>query len=174
MVIYYCKIKRQRKGNRTMTKTIAPMPISYIYDANHPRSHYLIKGENTYKNGGEFSEVVCKVIRGFEAVKDANTPFDKGSDIEETKTSIKSNGCGLTDEKLADNKEEFLAKYFERTHSTNVDYVVIIDDEVTIYNMNMDEFREFTNEFAKWDKHSTKVRIKTTSKMIKWFEEKVA
>jgi hypothetical protein len=40
--------------------------------------------------------------------------------------------------------------------------------------MNMDEFREFTNEFAKWDKHSTKVRIKTTSKMIKWFEEKVA
>lgn len=157
-----------------MTKTIAPMPISYIYDANHSRSHYLIEGMETYKNGGEFAEIVCKAIRGFKAVKDANTPFDKGSDIEETKTSIKSTGCGLTDEKLADNRDDFLAEYFRRTHSTNVDYVIIIDEEVIIYNMNMNEFKEFTNEFAKWDKYSTKVRINTTCKMIKWFEEKVA
>ena len=157
-----------------MTKTIAPMPISYIYDANHSRSHYLIEGMETYKNGGEFAEIVCKVIRGFEGVKDANTPFDKGSDIEETKTSIKSTGCGLTDEKLADNKDEFLAKYFERTHSTNVDYVDIQNDEVTIYNMNMNEFREFTNKFATWDKHSKKVRINTTNKMRVWFDERVA
>lgn len=157
-----------------MKKTVAPMPINYIYDADHARSHYMIEGENTYKNGGEFAEVVCKAIRGFKAEKDANTPFDKGSDIEETKTSIKSNGCGLTDEKLADNKEDFLAEYFRRTHSTNVDYVVIIDEEVTIYNMNMKEFREFTRTFAQWDKHSTKVRIKTSAKMIKWFEERIA
>ena len=157
-----------------MTKTIATMPINYTYDADHARSHYLIEGETAHKNGGEFAEIVCKAVRGFEAVKDANTKFDKGSDIEETRTSIKSSGCGLTDEKLADNREDFLAEYFRRTHSTNVDYVIIIDDEVIIYNMNMDEFKEFTNEFAKWDKHSTKVRIKTSTKMIKWFEEKVA
>lgn len=157
-----------------MTKTIATMPISYRYDADHARSHYLIEGETAYKNGGEFAEIVCKAIRGFKAEKDANTPFDKGSDIEETRTSIKSNACGLTDEKLADNKADFLAEYFRRTHSTNVDYVIIIDEEVTIYNMNMNEFKEFTNEFAKWDKHSQKVRIKTTSKMVKWFEERVA
>ena len=157
-----------------MKKTIAEMPISYKYDAEHPRSHYLVEGETTYKNGGEFAEIVCKAVRGFKAEKDANTPFDKGSDIEETKTSIKSNKCGLTDEKLADNKEDFLAEYFRRTHSTNVDYVVIVDDIVTIYNMDMNEFKEFTSEFATWDKHSTKVRINTTSKMIKWFEERVA
>ena len=157
-----------------MTKTIAIMPINYTYDANHPRSHYLIEGETTHKNGGEFSEVVCKAIRGFEPKKDANTKFDKGSDIEETRTSIKSSGCGLTDEKLADSKEDFLAEYFRRTHSTNVDYVIIIDEEVTIYNMNMEEFKEFTANFATWDKHSTKVRIKTSGKMIKWFEERVA
>lgn len=157
-----------------MTKTVATMPITYTYDADHARSHYLIEGETTHKNGGEFAEIVCKAVRGFKAVKDANTKFDKGSDIEETRTSIKSSGCGLTDEKLADNKADFLAEYFRRTHSTNVDYVIIIDDEVTIYNMDMSEFKEFTNEFAKWDKHSTKVRIKTSSKMIKWFEERVA
>ena len=40
--------------------------------------------------------------------------------------------------------------------------------------MDMNEFKEFTNEFAKWDKHSEKVRIKTSGKMIRWFEEKVA
>ena len=174
MVSYNCQRKEIKKGNRTMTKTIATMPITYTYNAERKGAHYLIDGRTNYVNGGEFAEIVCKAIRGFEAVKDANTKFDKGSDIEETRTSIKSNGCGLTDEKLADNREDFLARYFERTHSTNVDYVVIIDDEVSIYNMNMNEFREFTNEFAKWDKHSEKVRIKTSGKMIKWFEEKVA
>ena len=157
-----------------MTKTIATMPINYTYNAEKKSAHYLIEGIEGYKNGGEFAEIVCKAVRGFKAEKDANTPFDEGSDIEETRTSIKSHACGLTDRKLADNKENFLAEYFRRTHSTNVDYVVIIDDEVSIYNMNMSEFREFTNEFAKWDKHSQKVRIKTTVKMIKWFEEKVA
>ena len=157
-----------------MKKIVAQMPINYTYDAEHKRSHYKVEGEETYKNGGEFAEVVCKAVRGFEAVKDANTKFDEGSDIEETRTSIKSNGCGLTDEKLADNKEDFLNEYFKRTHSTNVDYVVIIDDIVTIYNMDMNEFRTFTNEFAKWDKHSIKVRIKTTVKMLNWLEERVA
>lgn len=157
-----------------MTKTTATMPINYYYNAEKKSAHYLIEGETTYKNGGEFAEIVCKAIRGFEAVKDANTKFDKGSDIEETSTSIKSNGCGLTDEKLADNKEDFLKIYFERVHSTNVDYVIIDEDVVNIYNMNMKEFKEFTNEFAKWDTYSKKVRIKTTLKMRNWFEERVA
>lgn len=157
-----------------MNKTVAMMPINYRYDANHPHSHYMIEGETTYKSGGEFAEVVCKVIRGYDAVKDANTPFDEGSDIEETRTSIKSTGCGLTDRRIADNREDYLSEYFRLTHSTNVDYVVIVDDEVTIYNMDMDEFKEFTNEFAKWDKHDKKIRIRTTGKMIKWFEERVA
>ena len=157
-----------------MTKTIATMPINYTYNAEKRNAHYLIEGIDGYKNGGEFAEIVCKAIRGYKAEKDANTPFDEGSDIEETRTSIKSNACGLTDKKLADNREDFLAEYFRRTHSTNVDYVVIIDDEVTIYNMDMREFKEFTSKFATWDKHSTKVRIKTSGKMIKWFEERVA
>ena len=157
-----------------MKKTFSPMPINYTYDASHARAHYLIDGENSYKNSGEFCEIVCKAVRGFKAEKDANTPFDKGSDIEETRTSIKSHGCGLTDRKLADNKEDFLAEYFRLTHSTNVDYVVIINDEVSIYNMNMNEFKEFTAEFAKWDKHSKKVRIKTSGKMIQWLEERAA
>lgn len=157
-----------------MTKTIATMPINYIYDANHPRSHYLIEGQTAYKNGGEFAEIVCKAIRGFKAEKDPNTKFDKGSDIEETRTSIKSHACGLTDEKLADNREDFLAEYFHRTHSTNVDYVDIQNDEITIYNMNMEEFKEFTHKFATWDKHSQKVRINTTNKMRVWLDERVA
>lgn len=157
-----------------MTKTIATMPINYTYNAERKGAHYLVDGRTNYVNGGEFAEIVCKAIRGFEAVKDANTKFDKGSDIEETKTSIKSHGCGLTDKKLADNREDFLAEYFRRTHSTNVDYVDIQNDEVTIYNMDMNEFREFTNEFAKWDKHCEKVRIKTTNKMRVWLDERVA
>lgn len=154
-------------------KIVSPIPFKYTYDANHSRSHYLIDGETTYNNYGQFCEIADKAIRGFKATKDGNTPFDKGSDIEETNTSIKSSGCGLTDIKLADNKEDFLKEYFKRVHSTNVDYVIIIDEMVTIYNMNMNDFKEFTSRFAKWDRHSNKVRIKTTTKMIQWFEERL-
>lgn len=157
-----------------MKKTTAKMPINYKYDADHKSAHYLVEGIKGYKNGGEFAEIVCKAVRGVKAEKDPNTKFDKGSDINETRTSIKSNACGLTDEKLADNREDFLKIYFERTHSTNVDYVIIVDDEVNIYNMNMDEFKEFTNEFARWDKHCQKVRINTTLTMVKWLEMRVA
>ena len=159
-----------------MTKTIATMPINYTYDANHARSHYLIEGETAYKNGGEFAEIVCKAVRGFEAVKDANTPFDKGSDIEETRTSIKSNACGLTDDKeLRTTRDFYFTEYFKRTHSTNTDYVIIIDDMVYIYNMDMQtEFKEFVNTFGTWDKHSRKIRLNTTLKMIAWLEERVA
>lgn len=158
-----------------MTKTTAMMPINYYYDAEYSHSHYIIEGETKHKNGGEFAEVVCKAIRGFKAVKDANTRFDKGSDIEETKTSIKSNGCGLTDEKIADNKEDFLKIYFERTHSTNVDYVIIEEDIVTIYNMDMQtEFKEFAYLFSTWEKDKKKVRIRNSLKMKNWLEERVA
>lgn len=157
-----------------ITKTIASIPFKYTYDANHARSHFLIDGDTAYKNSGEFHEVACKAVRGYKAEKDANTPFDKGSDIEETNTSIKSNGCSLTDKKLADNKEDFLKEYFKRVHSTNVDYVIIIDETVTIYNMEMKDFKEFTALFAKWDSYSKKIRIKTTGKMIKWLEERTA
>lgn len=153
-----------------MKKTTYEMPISYIYNAEKPRAHYTVDGIH-YMNGGEFAEIVDKACKGLEAIKDANTKFDAGSDIEETHTSIKSNNCGLTDEKLADNKEDFIAEYFRRTASTNVDWVSIVDDEVTIYNLSMEEFKEFVNRFASWDKHSTKVRIKSSLKMLKWLEE---
>lgn len=156
-----------------MTKTTSRIPTNFIYDANRKSAHYSLDGQH-YMNGGEFAEVLDKMVRGFEATKDANTPFDKGSDIEETHTSIKSNGCGLTDRKLADNREDFLAKYFDLTASTNVDYVIILDEEINIYNMDMNEFKDFCNEFARWDKYSMKVRIKTTATMVRWLEEKIA
>lgn len=159
-----------------MTRTIAPMPINYTYDADYPRSHYLIEGETVHRNGGEFAEIVCKAIRGYKAEKDANTKFDKGSDIEETRTSIKSHKCGLTDEKsIRTTKEYYYEQYFNRVHSTNVDYVIIIDDVVYIYNMDLQtEFKELVDKFSYWDKSEKKIRINTTLKLIRWLDERVA
>lgn len=156
-----------------VTKTIGKIPFKYTYDAKHKGSHFLIDGEATYKNSGQFHEVVDKAIRGYTPKHDGNTPFDKGSDIPDTKTSIKSNGCGLTDERLANNKEDFVREYFRRVHSTNVDYVIIIDETVTIYNMDIEDFKQFVSRFAKWDNYSKKVRIKTTGKMVRWLEEQL-
>ena len=72
-------------------------------------------------------------------------------------------------------REYYYEQYFKRVHSTNVDYVIVIDDMVYIYNMDMHtEFKEFVDTFSYWDNHSKKIRITTTLKMIKWLEERVA
>ena len=171
---YTLTVKRKGKVTK-MTRTVTTNPIKYTYNPTHSNSHYLIDGEDAYKNGGEFAEIVCKAIRGFEPEKDANVPFDKGSDIEETKTSIKSHKCGLTDTKdmRQSTKEYYVEQYFKRVHSTNVDYVIFIDEMVYIYNMDMQtEFKEFINKFGKW--YDKKIRLYTTAEMIKWFEEKCA
>ena len=65
--------------------------------------------------------------------------------------------------------------YFARVHSTNWDYVVIIDDSVVVYNMNKAEFSDFLDEWATYCKDRNVIRMKATSgKMLRWFDERVA
>ena len=126
-----------------------------------------------FMNCGEFLEAIRKFVAGFECEKDANTPFDKGSDIEETNTSVKSSGATISPLQ-GETVDGIMEEYFKRVHSDNWDYVTMIDDEIIVYNMDAKEFGTFVKTFGKVNERKV-IRLKKESgKMIKWFEERVA
>lgn len=153
-----------------MKKQIFPVSISYQFDPSHRGAPYTFDGSH-YMNAGEFTEVMVKAHMGFNASKDANTPYDMGSDIEEIRASVKSGKATLVNKKLGQNMEEVLDTYFQNVHSTSFIWGVVMDDELTVYTMNANEFRPFIENFANFDKSRQVVRFKATSgKMLKWLE----
>ena len=149
--------------------------LNYEYHADRKGAKYTLDGVH-FMNGGDFSELSDKFARGIDDIsKDANTPFDKGSDIEELEISVKSSKATLTSTALGESYDEIKTNYFQRVHSKSWDWVVIIEDEITIYNMNKAEFAEFMDTWATYCKDRKVIRFKATStKMIKWLEERVA
>lgn len=144
----------------------------YTFDNEHKGAHYTFDGEK-YMNAGEWCEAQYKYVLGFEATKDANTAFDAGSDIEQLHRSVKSSKATLTSKILGRDMETSLACYFERVASTSWAWIVPMDETLTVYVMNADEFKQFTTEWASYNKEGH-IRYKATSgKMIKWFEERV-
>ena len=148
-----------------MLKNTYSIVTNFTYDADHKGAHYLIDGK--YYNTGEAIEIMLKACKGFKACKDASTRFDKGSDIEETHTSIKTLGFSLC-ESIADNFSDTIAEYFKRTASTNVSYALIVNEEIVEYNMSLEEFKEMLERFGAWDKASKKIRVKRNP--LAWLE----
>ncbi len=83
-----------------MDKMVLEIKRNYIYDADRKGAKYSIDGGNKWLNGGEFNEAIFNDCLGFECAKDANTPFDVGSDIEELHMSVKSSKATLCNEIL--------------------------------------------------------------------------
>lgn len=152
-----------------MKKIESEIKINFLFDNSRKGAKYTLNGLN-WMNHGEFAEIVTKNILGFESVKDANTAFDKGSDIPEIKASVKSSKASLTSMKLANTFEESMDEYFKRTHSEIFIYTVIIDENVTLYIMNKKEFRLFMMNFSSLNERKV-IRFKATSgKMVKFLE----
>ncbi len=157
-----------------MTKTEYTINFKFTFDPEHRGAPYTLDSEH-YMNGGEFAEVADKMAKGFGSKKDANTPFDKGSDIEETNTSVKSSKATLTSAQIGYDFDSIKRCYFARVHSTNWDYVVVLDDTMIIYNMDAAEFESFLDNWSSYCKDRNVIRIKATSgKMLRWFDERVA
>ena len=155
-----------------MTKTVYDINFKFQFDPAHKGAPYTLDGEH-YMNGGEFAEIADKMVKGLGSKKDANTPFDKGSDIEETATSVKSSRATLTTAKIGYDFNSIKRCYFARVHSTNWDYVALIDDEVVIYNMGAEDFREMLMTWASINERKV-IRFKSTSgKMLRWLDERV-
>lgn len=144
----------------------------YVYDPDHKGAHYTFDGVK-YMNAGEWCEAQYKHVLGLEGVKDANTAFDAGSDIETLHRSVKSSKATLTSEVLGRDMDTSLACYFERVASTSWAWVVPMDETLTVYVMDADEFKAFTELWASYTNEG-KIRYKATSgKMINWLEERV-
>ena len=152
--------------------------MNYIFDANRRGSKYSMDNGETFKNHGEFLESVAKFHRGLEYLVNPATSYDTGSDIEEMNASVKSSNASLACI-YGNTKEQIIEEYFKNVHSTLWIYMIDIDEQIIEYHMNAKEFKEFLNEWAttaiESGSHLTKVRIKKTSgKMVKWLEERIA
>lgn len=152
--------------------------MNYIFDNERKGSKYSMDNRNSWKNHGEFLESVAKFHRGLEYLVNPATSYDTGSDIEEINASVKSSNASLACI-YGNTKEQIIEEYFKNVHSTLWIFMVDVDEQIIEYHMNAEEFKEFLEEWAttavESGSHLTKVRIKKTSgKMVKWLEEKIA
>lgn len=145
--------------------------IPYSYNPNIARVPYNINGKNC--NIGEAVEIFTKAVLGFSASKDANTSFDKGSDIEEINASVKSGKATLVNSVLGNDFHSIKSEYFKRVHSTLWIFGVIINDNIILYSMHKKEFELFLDTFGYYDKSRQVIRIKGISgKMLQWLDKK--
>lgn len=157
-----------------MKKMTACINLDYMFDSTHKGANYTFDGGQHWVNNGEFCEIVAKSVLGYEAKKDANTAYDKASDIEEINASVKSSRFTLTNMKLGTTKEDSIRKYFKTVHSTLWVYVVVFENEATLYFMDAKEFESFLYGWSSLNERGV-IRSKATSgKMIAWFESQVA
>ena len=128
-----------------MKKEIYTGLKKYTFDSEHKGAHYTFDG---IKGGGagEWCEAQYKYVLGLEAVKDANTAFDAGSDIETLHRSVKSSKATLTNEVLGRDMNTSLACYFESVASTSWAWVEPMDETLTVYLMDANEIEQFTRE----------------------------
>ena len=153
-------------------KTTVKNPLSYTYDAARRGAKYTVDGIH-FMNAGEFLEAAAKAVFGLDPRKDANTRFDKGSDVPEFNASVKSSRASLTTEKLAATLEESIEVYFRRVASTEFWYVTMLDDEVSVYRMNAETFRQFVTKFGKLNERGVIRLASTSAKVLAWLESNV-
>lgn len=153
-----------------MKKSIWQIKIDFRYYVNRRGSKYTLNGEK-FLNRGEFAEIVAKSACNEPLVKD-NAKYDKASDIESLKASVKSSGFTLVNAKLGNTLTESINRYFETTVSTVWVYTVIIDDTAELYWMNREEFKEFLETFCYMNERGFVRCRKTSGKMIAWLEGK--
>ncbi len=155
-----------------MKKLVQDITFDYTLDTSHKGAPYTIDGTH-YMNGGEFKEIVAKNVTGYMGGKDANTPFDKGSDIPELNASVKSSAATLVNMKLADNFDDFVKVYFERVHSNLFIWSTIQETTATLYMMDANEFKTFIYKFAGMNERGYIRFKKESGKMIAFLESLV-
>lgn len=156
-----------------MKKATYTNNLTYIYNAERTYAKYSLDNGEHWMNHGEYCECLAKSVLGLTAKKDANTAFDAGDDIPELRASVKSSNCGLTECKnMPKNPEDFMEAFWERDKSETFIWVYDYEESVDLWFMNRTEFAEFVNEFAKWDNHCVKYRIKTCANKINFYLER--
>lgn len=148
------------------------------YNPDRPRAPWTLDGIH-YFNNGNLAECEASDFYGYGFRYDTDgVPFDKGSDIEPLRYSVKSHNCSLgcvyTTHNTPEGKAEIIAEYFRRTRSVGWVYVVRYEEHSDIYEMDAQEFRYLLENFGSMSRESGKtvykIKIKTSQKMVRWFE----
>lgn len=156
-----------------MKKEIHNIPISYTFDPNHKGAPYTINGDK-WLNAGQLKQILRIACLFGKITGPDKVPYNVDSDIPELHESIKSSKATLVNMILGEDFESTLNTYFATTASTSHSWVMIIDEQIVTYIMNLNEFREFTEHFGWYDKDRKVIRYKAEStKMIKWFESRL-
>ena len=154
-----------------MEKITLTHGVTYAH-TTHKGAPYTLDGSH-FLNAGELTEVCVKSALGFAPEKEANTSFRFASDIEALRASVKSSKATLTSEHLADNFADALTRYFAETASTVWLFAILNGERVTVYKMNANEFRAFTERWARWEAERGVIRYRaTSSKMLAWLDER--
>lgn len=135
----------------------------------------MIKSVSEYRNHGQACEQSLAYALTGEMRSHDHVAFDMGSDIPEYAMSVKSARFTLASANVLGGEclADMLNDYFERVASSVFAYVT---NDMAVYMMDCNEFREFLERFAFLDRESEKngggykVRAKSESKaMLKWF-----
>ena len=166
-----------------MTKNIYANTLPYEM-TNKSGAKYRLPDKEKGANHGELCESVAKWHLGLYTPNNPNTSYDKGSDIEELKASVKSSHASLGRTfGDAKNTSEAIRYYFKHVHSTLFIWVEFdeVNQIVTEYHMNKKEFGKFIRQFmychmSETSKdHKMEIRFPSTSKkLIAWFESQCA
>jgi desulfoferrodoxin (superoxide reductase-like protein) len=95
-------------------------------------------------------------------------------DIPENGASVKSSKATLVNMVLGFDFQSVKAHYMATVHSTRWIWVSHSAEEVTMYEMDKEEFSEFMDMWSSFDKDRKVIRFKAESqKMLRWLEDKV-
>ena len=162
-----------------MKKRVYVHHVPLLYHADRPRSPWTMDGVH-HMNDGNLIECECSDCYGYGFRYDTKAvPFDIGSDIEDLRISVKSNGCSLAcvyRESKETAKAEIIAEYFDRVHSRLWAYGIREEKQTVFYEMEREEFKLFVEMFGGLSRESGKtyykIKIRTTQKMVSWLEDR--
>ena len=159
-----------------MTKQTYQNPIVYRYEPTKQGAKYSIDGIR-YCNLGNLLESIAKAHRGLEYLVNPTTKWNEGSDIESEKASVKSGKASLACI-YGEDMTTILDTFFNGVASEKFIYMVMIDDQVSEYEMDKVEFRAFVEKFGRLVKESGSPKhkvqlLQTSHKTIEYLEERV-
>lgn len=156
-----------------MLKTVVKNTVKYEFVPSHKGAPYTFDGEH-FMNAGQLKQILRVFSLYGRLERPDKVPYNLGSDIPELHESVKSSKATLTTVVLGESFDEVLDKYIKTTASTSHSYVVLDNDMIITYIMNMSEFVEFTKCFASYAKDRKVIRYKADSKlMLEWLESRV-
>lgn len=168
-------VRREPKREvKKMKKETYQNPIAYRYEPTKAGAKYSIDGIR-YCNLGNLLESIAKAHRGLDYLVNPTTKWNEGSDIESEHMSIKSGKASLACI-YGEDMKTILDTFFNGVASTTFTYMIMIDDQVSEYQMDASEFRTFVEKFGRLVKESGspkhKVQLLATSgKTIAYLEE---